>query len=162
MVHAADLNPFGQNILDVYNNQLCNGFFSRYTMSNSIAATAVTLVTPSLAEGTGLGLSLSAGLLTLGAGIWEVNYHLWCAGAATSTVELAICNDATATITAANTYVNGFFPPITSSVGPAGTIGTNIRSTGSAVVSFKVNNPSAAITGTPVLSRITFMRESSS
>src|SRR5882724_701604 len=158
MVHATDLNPFTLNINYLYNNQLVSGFFSRYTMSNNVASTAWTVATPSLAEGTGLGLSLGGSLFTLTAGIWEVNWSLRLPGAVTTNLVLAISSDAAATDT--NQLIISTF---TSQTGvAAGSIGTNVRSTGSATVGFKIFLPSATGAGAPALSRITFMKEASS
>lgn len=155
MVHATDLNPFTQNINDLYTNQLGNGYFSRYTMSNNVASTTWTVAVPNLAEGTGLGLSLFSNLFTLTAGIWEVTWNLQLiAGAATNLI-LQLSSDTTTT--AANPIINGTF--VGTSGVTAGSISTHIRSTGTAVVAAKCFIPTATGAGTSVLSRLTFVRE---
>lgn len=158
MVHAADLNPFTQNINDIYANQLVSGFFSRYTMSNNVTSgPAWTVASPSLVEGTGLGLSLAGSLFTLGAGIWEVNWSMQLASGAVNLI-LELSTDTTAT--ASNALISAGFVGISNVT--SGAVGMNIRSTGTALVSAKCFIFTATGAGAPAFSRLTFMKESTS
>lgn len=157
MVHSTDLNPFTSNITDLYNNQLSNGYFSRYTSATSLTSTGWTVMAPTLAEGSGLGLSLGSNLFTLGAGIWEVN---WFVEVAASTLIIVSLSTDTTT-TSSNQIINGTY---TGAGGlTSGAIGTHIRSTGSAVLAAKLFLSGATGSGAPAfLTRLTFMKEASS
>jgi hypothetical protein len=74
-VDAADLTPIVGNVNDVYNNQLNNGYGTIYTAPTTIPVGTWTLVPPTLAQGSALGLSLSGNLFTLSAGVWDVHFN---------------------------------------------------------------------------------------
>jgi hypothetical protein len=159
-VHASDMVPTVANINDIYNSQLNNGFFSRYTISGNIATGTMLAVTPVLAEGAGLGLTLSGNLFTLATGIWTASFSLRHAAPVTSnSFHVCISTDATNGDTGVIAQ-DGTSGTQTNAVW-AQAVSTGIRSaTGTTTLGFKVFWTGAPVA--PVFSRITFMRDSSS
>jgi len=155
MVHATDLNPFTANINDLYTNQSVNGFFSRYSMSNSAVSTAWTVATLVLQEGTGLGISGSSNQLILAAGIWEVSWNVQLIAGAIATGVINLSTDTTTT--SSNPII---VSDLAGNNGITGTsVTTHIRSTGTAVLSAKIFLNNAVGVGAPNIARLTLMKE---
>ncbi len=89
-----------------------------------------------------------------------MDWSLWPGGSPTTNLILAIANDTTAAIVTGTTFVSASFVGV--STDTAGSVSTQIASTGSTTVSFKCFIPSATGAGAPAQSRITLNRTSTS